>query len=54
MIAVFDEISLIFLTQQISTATNQLLEIVNYNMQGEQYVCAGTVSRFIRLYLHVP
>lgn len=24
-----------------------LLEIVNYNVEGEQYVCAGTVSSLL-------
>lgn len=28
----------------ISCESKELLEIVNYNVEGEQYVCAGTVS----------
>lgn len=32
------------LVEMIATTTNALLEIVNFNVEGEQYVCAGTVS----------
>lgn len=31
----------------ITTTTDALLEIVNFNVEGEQYVCAGAVSPFL-------
>lgn len=33
------------LVAAISERSSSLLEIVNYNVDGEQYVCAGTVSQ---------
>lgn len=38
------EQDLLSLVDTISVRTGQLLEVVNYNVEGEQYVCAGNVS----------
>lgn len=42
----FTEQALRNVVAMITTMTNSLLEIVNFNVEGEQYVCAGTVSLF--------
>ena len=42
--SVFDEAGLSRLVQRIGLASEELLEVVNYNIDGEQYVCSGTVS----------
>ncbi|GKZ29581.1 putative PKS/NRPS-like protein biosynthetic cluster [Aspergillus brasiliensis] len=39
----FDEEGLSRLVGAIALASQELLEVVNYNIQGEQYVCSGTV-----------
>jgi fatty acid synthase subunit beta len=44
LLLVFKEAALRKLVEVIATTTNALLEIVNFNVEGEQYVCAGTVS----------
>lgn len=41
--AVFTESHLRSLVQMISIASHELLEMVNLNIENEQYVCAGTV-----------
>lgn len=41
---VFTEKALRQIVSHIATTTHALLEIVNFNVDGEQYVCAGTVS----------
>ncbi|KAE8153829.1 acyl transferase domain-containing protein [Aspergillus avenaceus] len=38
---VFNEAALCRITETIATETKELLEIVNFNVEGEQYVCAG-------------
>ncbi|KAJ5998172.1 beta subunit of fatty acid synthase [Penicillium canescens] len=40
----FKEAALRKLVEVITTTTNALLEIVNFNVEGEQYVCAGTLE----------
>ncbi|OJZ81593.1 hypothetical protein ASPFODRAFT_172538 [Aspergillus luchuensis CBS 106.47] len=40
----FDEASLSRLVQRIGLASEELLEVVNYNIDGEQYVCSGTAT----------
>ena len=40
----FNEQGLNAVVCTISSETQALLEIVNYNVEGEQYVCAGTVG----------
>ncbi|GKZ68440.1 putative PKS/NRPS-like protein biosynthetic cluster [Aspergillus niger] len=40
----FDEAGLSRLVQAIGLASEELLEVVNYNIEGEQYVCSGTVT----------
>lgn len=40
----FDEAALRRLVDIIATESGKLLEIVNFNVEGEQYVCAGHVS----------
>lgn len=40
----FDGTCLQRLSRAITTATSTLLEVVNYNIAGQQYVCAGHVS----------
>ncbi|PWY75218.1 beta subunit of fatty acid synthase [Aspergillus sclerotioniger CBS 115572] len=40
----FSEKALRQIVSQIATSTNALLEIVNFNVEGEQYVCAGTLE----------
>jgi len=40
----FNEAALNSVVRMISCESKELLEIVNYNVEGEQYVCAGTVS----------
>ncbi|PWY71388.1 fatty acid synthase beta subunit [Aspergillus eucalypticola CBS 122712] len=40
----FDEAGLSRLVQRIGLASEELLEVVNYNIDGEQYVCSGTVT----------
>ena len=40
----FDQTSLRVLVQQIASKTRLLLEVVNYNVEQQQYVCAGHVS----------
>lgn len=40
---VFDEAALSCVVKIIATESKNLLEIVNYNIEGEQYVCTGTV-----------
>jgi fatty acid synthase subunit beta len=39
----FTQATLGCLVRQIATQSRELLEIVNYNIEGEQYVCSGTV-----------
>ena len=41
----FDEASLKILVQHIASKTELLLEVVNYNVEQQQYVCAGHVSK---------
>jgi len=36
--------ALIALVEEISSATGLLLEVVNFNVESQQYVCAGHVS----------
>jgi malonyl CoA-acyl carrier protein transacylase len=48
----FDEAALVKFVQDISSATSLLLGVVNYNIEGRQYVCAGHVSR--ASYVQVP
>ncbi|KAI9376434.1 acyl transferase domain-containing protein [Aspergillus egyptiacus] len=33
-----------FIVRQIAVQSGELLEIVNYNIEGEQYVCSGTTA----------
>lgn len=40
----FDENALRAVIDQISEQSGELLEIVNFNLEDEQYVCAGHVS----------
>lgn len=40
----FDETAVRRITHMIAAESKQLLEIVNFNVEGEQYVCAGHVS----------
>ena len=40
----FDERTLEAILSAVSKESNALLEIVNFNVPGEQYVCAGTVG----------
>jgi malonyl CoA-acyl carrier protein transacylase len=40
----FDETALRRLVDMIADESKKLLEIVNFNVEGEQYVCAGHVS----------
>ncbi|KAJ4422983.1 putative PKS/NRPS-like protein biosynthetic cluster [Gnomoniopsis sp. IMI 355080] len=40
----FDEAGLVRLVHKVSTATGLLLEVVNYNIEGHQYVCAGHIK----------
>lgn len=44
MHAVFNEKALDCVVKMIAAESKTLLEIVNFNVQGEQYVCAGSVS----------
>jgi fatty acid synthase subunit beta len=39
----FTQATLGCLVRQIATQSRELLEIVNFNIEGEQYVCSGTV-----------
>ncbi|PYH94006.1 beta subunit of fatty acid synthase [Aspergillus ellipticus CBS 707.79] len=39
-----DESALRSLVRAVALASQELLEIVNFNVQGEQYVCSGTVA----------
>ncbi|PWY77010.1 fatty acid synthase beta subunit [Aspergillus heteromorphus CBS 117.55] len=39
-----DETALRSLVRAVALASQELLEIVNFNVQGEQYVCSGTVT----------
>ncbi|PYI00383.1 beta subunit of fatty acid synthase [Aspergillus sclerotiicarbonarius CBS 121057] len=39
-----DETGLSGLVRAIALASQELLEVVNYNVEGEQYVCSGTVT----------
>lgn len=41
---VFSESSLRQIVRMIATQSGELIEIVNLNVENEQYVCAGTVS----------
>lgn len=41
---VFSESSLRHIVRMIATQSEELIEIVNLNVENEQYVCAGTVS----------
>lgn len=41
---VFDEKALKHLVGMIASESGVLLEIVNFNVQGEQYVCAGSLQ----------
>jgi malonyl CoA-acyl carrier protein transacylase len=41
---VFNENGLRCVVNIVATESKALLEIVNFNVEGEQYVCAGTVS----------
>jgi fatty acid synthase subunit beta len=43
----FDENLLRHTVQLIAERSNELLEIVNFNVEGDQYVCAGKVSQSI-------
>lgn len=40
----FDQASLKMLVKHIASKTELLLEVVNYNVEQQQYVCAGHVS----------
>lgn len=40
----FDQASLKMLVHHIALKTELLLEVVNYNVEQQQYVCAGHVS----------
>ena len=41
----FDQTFLKTLVQSIASKTELLLEVVNYNVEQQQYVCAGHVSQ---------
>ena len=41
----FDQTSLKTLVKHIVSKTELLLEVVNYNVEQQQYVCAGHVSQ---------
>ena len=41
----FDQTLLKTLVQSIASKTELLLEVVNYNVEQQQYVCAGHVSQ---------
>jgi fatty acid synthase subunit beta len=43
-IAAFTQSTLGCLVRQIAAQSQELLEIVNFNIEGEQYVCSGTVG----------
>ncbi|KAL2823455.1 acyl transferase domain-containing protein [Aspergillus cavernicola] len=40
----FTQATLGCLVRQIATQSSELLEIVNFNIEGEQYVCSGTAA----------
>lgn len=40
----FDGTTLNSLVQKIAAITSSLIEVVNYNVEGQQYICAGQVS----------
>ena len=44
ILAGFDQASLKTLVTLIASKTDLLLEVVNYNVEQQQYVCAGHVS----------
>lgn len=44
----FSEQHLSNLVNQIATESGWLLEIVNYNIAGQQYVCTGNVSSLLK------
>ena len=46
----FDEAALKYVVETIAEQSGLLLEIVNYNIEGQQYVCAGHVSFFLSTY----
>lgn len=39
----FDQSALARLVDMVACESQELLEIVNFNVEGEQYVCSGTV-----------
>ncbi|CBF82821.1 hypothetical protein AN3381.2 [Aspergillus nidulans FGSC A4] len=41
----FTQTTLDRLVSQIAAQSQELLEIVNFNIEGEQYVCSGTIDR---------
>lgn len=41
----FDDAALRIVVAHIAHASGQLMEIVNFNVEAEQYVCAGHVSK---------
>lgn len=40
----FDENDLLCIVNMVAAESKVLLEIVNFNVEGEQYVCTGAVS----------
>ncbi len=46
----FDQASLQMLVQNITSKMDLLLEVVNYNVEQQQYVCAGHVSTLVHLH----
>ncbi|KAL4919047.1 acyl transferase domain-containing protein [Aspergillus aurantiobrunneus] len=40
----FTQSTLVCLVSQVATQSQELLEIVNFNIEGEQYVCSGTAA----------
>ena len=41
----FDDTALRSIVDRIAHASGQLMEIVNFNVEAEQYVCAGHVRK---------
>lgn len=47
----FNEQALQYVVDNIAEETKWLLEVVNYNVANQQYVCAGDVGVFLRVFL---
>lgn len=50
----FNESALKNVVDAIAVQSKLLLEIVNFNVEGQQYVCAGHVSRFPPPFVSLP